>query len=122
MASRPEQPALDRAFTAERVALIGASDSSHYHRQILGNMEQLGLPNDRAFLVNPRRATVLGRPCYPNIAAVPVPVDLALVATSAPVAVEVVEECGRAGVPAVAILTDGFAEAGPEGRVRQQAL
>ena len=67
------------------------------------------------FAVNPHRALVLGEKAWPSIAALPGPVDLALVATPPETIPQVIEDCGRRGVRAAAILTAGLSDAIPGG-------
>jgi len=60
--------------------------------------------------VNPRYTRIADLDCYPDISAVPGPVDVALVVVNASRVVEVLEGCGRAGVRFVVIISSGFAE------------
>ena len=97
------------------VALIGASEKEGSVGRAI--MENLLLSKDRkTFPVNPNRTTVLGVECYPNIASVPEPVDLAIVATPAKTVPSVVEECGKAGIQGIVIISAGFRETGEEGK------
>jgi acyl-CoA synthetase (NDP forming)/GNAT superfamily N-acetyltransferase len=57
-----------------------------------------------------------------SIADVAIHIDLAIIAVPAEHVVEIVEQCARAGVRSVLVLSAGFAEMGPEGRARQQQL
>ncbi len=66
--------------------------------------------------VNPAVKTVLGVDAYPDMAGIPGHVDLAIVATPAHTVPGVVEECGKAGVDGVVIISAGFKEIGEEGR------
>ena len=77
----------------------------------------------RLFAVNPGADEILGVPCYPTVSAIPERPDLAIVVTPTEAAIEVVRDCGRAGVPAAALFTAGFGELGTdEGRAREQEL
>lgn len=59
---------------------------------------------------------------WPDVASVPGPVDLAVVAVPAAEAVGAVRALARLQVRGVVILSDGFAETGPEGLALQRAL
>ena len=97
------------------VALIGASEKEDSVGKAI--LENLLLSKGRnVFPVNPNRATVLGIQCYADIASVPEPVDLAVIATPARTVPETVEECGEAGVPGAVIISAGFREIGEEGK------
>ena len=47
---------------------------------------------------------------------IPEPVDLAMIATPAKIVPDVMEECGKAHVKAVIIVSAGFKETGPAGK------
>lgn len=97
------------------VALVGATEKEGSVGRAI--MENLVLSKDRKiFPVNPNRTTVLGSKCYPDIKSVPEPVDLAVIATPAKTVPETVEECGKAGVPGIVIISAGFKETGEEGK------
>ena len=72
--------------------------------------------------INPHAKTIAGRRAYASVADVPGPVDLAVIAVSAPLVVEVARECELKGVSALVVLSGGFGEDGPEGEARQAEL
>ena len=76
----------------------------------------------RFYPVNPNYEEIEGVRCYSNISSLPEVVDLAVVIIPADPALEVIEECGRAGVRNVVVITAGFKESGPEGAEREQRL
>jgi len=59
---------------------------------------------------------------YAAIAELPESIDLAVIAVGAEQIAGVARECGAAGVRALLVLSAGFAEAGEDGRRRQQEL
>jgi len=59
---------------------------------------------------------------YPSVMDIPGEVDLAVIAVPAQVVPRVTDECGRKQVRTVAVISDGFREIGPEGRVREKEL
>jgi acyl-CoA synthetase (NDP forming) len=65
--------------------------------------------------INPRETEILGVRCYPDLAAVPFDIDLALVCTPAATVPDVIELCGRKKVKGALVLAGGFSEASPEG-------
>ena len=106
--------------------MIGASEKAgSVGRSILWNL--ISSPfGGTVYPVNPKRPNVLGIRAYPSIAAVPEPVDLAVVVTPAPTVPGVIGECADAGVKGAIIISAGFKEVGPEGaelerRVLEQA-
>ena len=54
----------------------------------------------------------MGLRCYASVLDVPVPVDLAVIAVPAAIVPKVLEECGKKGVKAVAVISSGFKEVG----------
>jgi acetyltransferase len=106
---------LDVFFEPKTAALIGATETpGSVGRTILRNL--LNQPfGGTVFPVNPKRASVLGIKAFPNIGAVPDPVDLAIVVTPAPTVPAVIGQCAEAGVKGAIIISAGFKEAGPAG-------
>jgi acyl-CoA synthetase (NDP forming) len=72
--------------------------------------------------VNPRYREVLGVPCYPSLRELPSPPEAVIVAVSAKSAPAVVEEAAAVGARAAVVFAMGFAEAGCEGRARQEQI
>ena len=102
-------------FSPSVVAVIGATETTgSVGRTVLWNL--IGSPfGGTVFPVNPKRNSVLGIKCYPSIAEVPEPVDLAVIVTPAPTVPKVVGECATARVPAAVIISAGFKECGEAG-------
>lgn len=110
-----------KMFNPKTIALIGATDKAgSIGRSILSNL--LLARERRVFPVNPNKKTVLNVTAYPDIAAVPDPIDLAIVATPGPTVPSVVAECGKAGVEGLIIVSSGFREIGPEGKQREEEI
>ncbi len=103
-----------RMLNPESIAMIGATEKEGVGRTIMENLLQS--KNVKIYPINPERKTVLGIDCYPDITSVPLPVDLAIIATPAKTVPELVEECGKAGVGGIIIVSAGFKEIGEEGK------
>jgi acyl-CoA synthetase (NDP forming)/GNAT superfamily N-acetyltransferase len=73
-------------------------------------------------VVHPEAEAVAGVPAHRSIGSVPGPVELAVLAVPAARVLGVARECGAAGVRALAVLSAGFMDAGPEGRARLAEL
>ena len=109
------------AFAPRRIALVGASaEAGKVGRLLFENL----LANDGAEVVpiHPSATEVLGRAAYANLASVPGSIDLAVVVTPAATTVRIVEDCARARVPAVIVLSGGFAETGSIGAALEADL
>jgi acetate---CoA ligase (ADP-forming) len=106
---------LNPFFAPTGVAVIGASTNpTKLGFGLARNLRQSRYRGAIHF-VNPTAQTLLGQPVYPTIAAVPDPVDLAVLLIPAPAVPGAVSECARRGIRAVIIASGGFREIGAEG-------
>jgi acetate---CoA ligase (ADP-forming) len=113
---------LDRLLEPRAIAVIGAShDERRPGGQPIHALTTYGY-RGRVYPVNPRYTEVKGLACYPNVAALPEAVDLAIVALPASEVPRVIDECGAAGVPYALILSAGFREIGERGLALQREL
>jgi acetyltransferase len=120
---RSERQPLSSIFLPEAVAVIGASDSpGSVGRTLLWNL--ISNPfGGTVFPVNPKHHSVMGIKAYKNIAEVPEPVDLAVIATPASTVPGIVRQCVEAGVKSAVIISAGFKEIGEPGiELEQQIL
>jgi acetate---CoA ligase (ADP-forming) len=103
---------LGRLMKPETVAVVGANDRpGSYGSQALLNLEAIGFGGE-VWGVNPKRSEVLGRPCVPSIADLPVPVDAVIVAIPAAGVPGVVDEAGARGCGGAVVFSAGFGEVG----------
>lgn len=117
--SRYEAGALQRFFKPRTVAIVGATDSQPRTHSALEAMKNTAID---VFLVNPNRSTVANRPTVPNLASIPAPVDAVFSLVGPRASVEIVREARAARAGGVVVNAGGFAEAGSEGVLLQQAL
>lgn len=109
-------------LTPTSVAVIGASRrAGSPGNQVLRNLIEGGFAG-AVHAVNPRAAEVLGLPAYDSVVQIPGPVDLAVIAVPADSVVRVIEECVARDVKGAVILSAGFGEAGPTGRLLQDRV
>ena len=106
---------LDHIFTPKSVAVVGATEKAgSVGRTVLWNL--ISSPfGGTVFPINPKRSNILGLKAYPSLAAVPDPVELAVIVTPSPSIPGVIDECVAAGVKGAIIISAGFKEIGPEG-------
>jgi acetyltransferase len=108
-------------FNPKAIALIGANEESgSVGRATLENLLVSGSKN--IFPVNPKRKTVLGLECFPDIASLPEHIDLAVIVTPAKTVPDLVEECGKADAEGIIIISAGFKEIGEEGKQLEQKI
>lgn len=96
-------------FNPKAIAVIGASErEGSLGARILHNLIESyqGL----VFPVNPFRQTIQGITAYPSVNRVPSKLDLAIIATPAHTIPQIVEECGKAGVQNIIIVSAGLNE------------
>jgi acetyltransferase len=112
-----------RPFFAPRsVAVIGATERpASVGLSLLRNLTQSPFGGS-VLPVNPHRAEVLGIKAYPTVAAVPEPIDLAVIVTPAPTVPGVVRACVDARVPAAIVISAGFKERGASGAALEQQV
>ena len=104
------------------VAIFGASnDPTRISGRSLRYYREAGYEG-ALYPINPTRDTVQGLRAYPELAAAPGPVECAVIAVPANLAIEAMEACVAGGVKAVVMFTAGFAETGPEGRAMQDRM
>ena len=113
---------LSAFFAPRTVAVIGATETTgSVGRTLFANMSGGGF-HGSVIPVNPHRSTVLGRQAYASVSAIPVPVDLAVIATPAATVPEAIRDCADAGVKSAVIISAGFRETGPAGLALEQQI
>ncbi len=119
----PDRQAFNKALLAPvSVALIGASGNQKKNTaRPLRFMQKHGFDGD-IYPVNPSAPEIGGVKAWESIAALPDHVEHAFVMIDSAGVTDVVEQCAAKGIGMVTIYSDGFAEAGEAGRVRQEAL
>ena len=119
---RMEQNPLEVMFKPKSVAVVGATERpGSVARTILWNLISTSF-GGTIFPVNPKYNSILGIKSYPSLAAIPDPVDLAVIVTPAPTVPGIIEECVAVGVQAAIIISAGFKETGPEGAALEQQI
>src|SRR5882672_2625502 len=104
------------------VAIFGASnDPTRISGRSLRYYREAGYKG-ALYPINPTRDTVQGLKAYPDLASVSGPVDCAVIAVPANLALEAMEACVAKGVRGVVMFTAGFAEIGEEGRALQEKI
>ena len=117
-----ESLSLEKLFNPRSIAVVGASRRPDaYGGMVLDMLLAHRCPRP-IYPVNPRQTEVKGLRCYPDLASVPKPVDLAYIALPAALGPEALEQAAAVGVGAVAIPGSGYADGGPEGEARQARI
>ena len=113
---------LERLLRPRNVAIVGASaDTAKLTGRPLVYLEKYGFTG-KIYPVNPRYEAIGGHRCYPDIASLPQPPDVAVVLVGGAKVTDTVRQLAAIGTHAAIVLASGFGESGPEGRARQEEL
>jgi acetyltransferase len=113
---------LDKIFNPRSVAIIGASDEEGtVGYALMKNFTEHGFEG-KIYPVNIRKTEIHGLKAYQTVEQIPEPVDLAVIATPAKTVPDIVEQCGKAGVKGIIIISAGFKEIGPEGKALEDKI
>ncbi len=103
---------MEKFFNPKSIAIIGASRDHHkVGFVILKNLRDAGY-RGKIYPINPKAKVVLNEKCYPSVLDVKTPIDMAVIAIPANIAIQAVEECGKKKIQHVVMITAGFGEIG----------
>jgi acyl-CoA synthetase (NDP forming) len=107
---------LERIFDPTSFAVVGASDEEGSVGYVLmKNLMGSGYEG-QVYPINIRDPEVFGLRAYKSVSELPETPDLAVVATPAKTVPGILEECGKAGIKGVIVISAGFKEVGAEGK------
>ena len=113
---------LDKIFNPRSVAIIGASDEEGtVGYALMKNFTEHDFEG-KIYPVNIRKTEIHGLKAYQTVEQIPEPIDLAVIATPAKTVPDIVEQCGKAGVKGIIIISAGFKEIGPEGKALEDKI
>jgi acetyltransferase len=113
---------LGRIFAPTRIALVGVTQNPNsVGGKVLANLVGGGF-RGVVYPVNGDAEAVLGVPCYPDVARLPRPADLAVICSPAEEVPRRVVECGEAGIRGLIIMSAGFKETGEAGRKLEEEI
>jgi acetate---CoA ligase (ADP-forming) len=111
-----------RLLAPRSIAIVGASaDPRSFGGFVLGNLERFGYAGD-IHLVSRSSDEINGRRCVKTVDELPSGIDVAVLAIPEAGVLDAVKACGAKGMGGAVIYASGYAEAGDEGRAKQQAL
>ncbi|MEV7005111.1 acetate--CoA ligase family protein [Streptosporangium sp. NPDC051022] len=111
-----------RLFDVRTAAVVGASEKGALTRCLIDNLTRYGISDSRLMLVNPKRSTVHGLPAHASLDELPVVPDLTFALVGPQRVEDVARQVAAIGGSVLAVATGGYAEAGEEGRARQERL
>jgi len=102
---------LDKMFSPDSVALIGASASEDPERGWLGRLLKAGYKG-KLYPINPRVPEIHGLKAYASVKDIPGPVDYAIFNIPARISPQIMQECVEKGVKFAHLYVAGFSETG----------
>nr|VFJ43601.1 MAG: acetyltransferase [Candidatus Kentron sp. DK] len=111
--------ALRKIFKPRRIALLGGN--WQLGATVLANLLDAGFQGV-IYPIDPGRESVNGVPAFSGIDALPAPPDVVLICTPADQVPKDVEDCARAGVRGIVVLSEGFRECGERGKALEQRI
>lgn len=113
---------VERILTPRSIAIVGASaDSRSFGGFVLANLERFGYEG-QIHLVSRSSAEINGRPCVKTVDELPEGIDLAVLAIPEAGVLDAVRSLAARKAHAAMLFASGYAEAGEEGRAKQEAL
>ena len=112
---------LYRLFYPRSVAVVGASPKGGYGLGVIRALTTFGFAGS-IYPVNPNYDTIADLPAYPEIGAIPEPVDAVAIAVPSRAVPGVVQQAIEAGAKSGVAFGSGFAEAGEDGQALQAEL
>ncbi|HET7035647.1 MAG TPA: CoA-binding protein, partial [Thermomicrobiaceae bacterium] len=113
--SDPATHPLYPLFYPRAVAVVGASPKGGYGLSVIRALTALDFAG-RIYPVNPNYDEIAGLPAYPELGALPEPVDAVAIAVPSRAVPGVVRQAIAAGAGSGIAFGSGFAEAGEDGR------
>ena len=113
---------LDIIFNPTSIAVIGATNKKgHVGYAFMENLVKGGFKG-KTYPINLTKKKMFGIKAYPSVLDVKKKIELAIIATPAQTVPALVDECGKAGIHGVVIISAGFKEAGKEGELMSEQI
>ena len=113
---------LQPIMNPKAVAIIGAARNAGTIGNLLMRCILQSGFSGIVYPVNPNTDAVLSVKSYPSVLDIPGKVDMAIIAVPAAIVNKVADECGKKGVHALIVISDGFRERNPEGAAMEETL
>ena len=114
--------ALRTALSPKSIAVIGASDNTNkIGGRPIAYLSRFGF-RGKVFPINPMRNEVQGFRSFSAFQDLPEIPDVVIIAVPGELAVQSVQECAQAGVSLSIVMSSGFGESHPEGKLQEQKM
>ncbi|MFO0997005.1 MAG: acetate--CoA ligase family protein [Alphaproteobacteria bacterium] len=113
---------LEKLFAPQGIAVVGASDNARkFGGLTLENLMKGGFTGNLV-PVNAARDTVMGLKSYKRVSDAPGPIDVAVLTIPKRAVPEAIQDCARARVSYLVVMTGGYSETGTAGLADERAL
>ncbi|MEM2144463.1 MAG: CoA-binding protein [Candidatus Jordarchaeaceae archaeon] len=113
---------LKKVFQPKRMAVVGVSTKDPLNPGTVIFNKNHHEMSVETIPVNLRGGTIEGKKIFPTVLDIPDPVDLAVIVVRSDLVNPILEECGKAGIGGVIVISGGFAEIGDKGTELQNEL
>ncbi len=111
---------LEKLLRPKNIAIVGASEKEGFGGDTCRNAAALMDPS-RVFFINPKRDKVFDRPCYPDLASLPEPVDQVIICTPKKTVPDLLRAAKAKGAAGIVLYASGYGETGTEEGKRDEA-
>ncbi|MBF0264101.1 MAG: bifunctional acetate--CoA ligase family protein/GNAT family N-acetyltransferase [Gammaproteobacteria bacterium] len=113
---------LSKLFTPKNLVVFGASERKNAVGEVVfRNILESGYAG-KVYVVNPKHDQVQGHKAFKSLDEITETIDLAVVVTPAETIPRIVEACGEHGIKMMLVLSAGFREIGPKGRLLEDEM
>lgn len=114
--------AIAKLFYPRSLAFVGASGTFGKWGYMLFCNAVAGGFRGPIYLVNVKGGQIAGRKAYRSVTEIPDPVDLAVVTVPAAKVLDLIPQFREKGIRGMLLITSGFGETGPQGRLLEEEL
>lgn len=113
---------LNKLLNPSTICVVGASEKDGFGGDVCRNILQYMDP-DKAYFVNPKRDSALGKKCFKSITDLPGDIDLVIICTPKPTVIPLLREAAKKGAKGAVVFASGYGEVGnQEGRDSEDEL
>lgn len=113
---------MEKFFNPTSIAVVGASENTNkLGNVVLRNILRGGFKG-KVYPVNPKSREILGLEVYKKVSLIKAKVDIVCIVVPSEHVLEIVKDCTKKKVKGLVIISAGFSEIGPEGKLLEQKI
>jgi len=113
---------IGKLFYPKSVAFVGASANIRKWGHLMFSNVAAGGYQGKIYLVNANGGEIAGRTVFKSVTDIPDPVDLAVVTVPSDKVLSLIPDLEKKAIKNVLLISSGFAETGPEGKILEDKL